>query len=300
MELFTRGVGYYTEDDVYAAARVFTGWNLDYPADPADRDNTLEFVYRASQHDTSSKTFSFPVYSDGSKTIPARSASSGMEDGLDLINALVMHPETARRMATKLYTFFVSETVAPSTAFIDALASVYLQNGTVMKPVLQYLFSSSEFQSASVQFTRYAWPVEYVVRAIKETGWVGFSLGTALSPLVSMGQQLLDPPDVAGWSLGQSWFSTGAMLARMNLASALTSNQKYNLAIAAAGSKSSARGVLDDLLTRLSPELDSSVYADLLSYATDGITWTGSDSQLQSKTPGLAHLILGSPDYQFV
>ena len=135
---------------------------------------------------------------------------------------------------------------------------------------------------------------------MKEAGWVGFSVGSTLSPLVSMGQELLDPPDVAGWDLGQSWFSTGAMLARMNFASTLASNQKFNLATAAAGARSSSRGVVDYLLTRLTPELDSAVYSDLLSYASDGISWSGSDAQLQSKTPGLVHLILGSPDYQFI
>ena len=300
MELFTRGVGYYTEEDVYAAARVFTGWNLNYPRDPADRSNEFAFVYNASGHDAGAKTFSFAVYSDGGRTIPARSQSDGMQDGLDLISALAMHPETARRLVTRLYTFFVSETVAPDPAFINDLATVYLQNGTVIKPVLQRLFSSPQFQAASTYFTRYSWPVEYVVRAIKETGWVGFSVGTTLSPLVSMGQQLLDPPDVAGWSLGQSWFSTGAMLARMNFASTLAANQKFNLAASAAGARSTSRGVVDHLLTRLTPELDSAVYADLLSYASAGLSWSGSDAQLQSKTPGLVHLILGSPDYQFI
>ena len=299
MELFTRGVGYYTEDDVYAAARVFTGWNLNYPRDPADRSNELAFIYNASGHDTGTKTFSFAVYSDGSRTIPARSQADGMQDGLDLITALATHPETARRLATKLYTFFVSETIAPDPAFINDLATVYLQNGTSIKPVLQRLFSSSQFQRASTYFTRYSWPAEYVVRAMKETGWVGFSVGTTLSPLVSMGQQLLDPPDVAGWSLGQSWFSTGAMLARMNFGSTLAANQKFNLAASAAGARSTSRGVVDYLLTRLTPELDGAVYSDLLSYAGAGISWSGSDAQLQSKTPGLVHLILGSPEYQF-
>jgi uncharacterized protein (DUF1800 family) len=300
MELFTRGVGYYTEDDVYAAAKVFTGWNLNYPANPNDRTDSFAFIYNANQHDTSAKTFSFPIYSDGSRTIPARSASGGMQDGLDLIAALAMHPETARRLATKLYTFFVSETVTPDQAFIDDLASVYLQNGTVIKPVLQRLFSSAEFQDSRVFFTRYAWPAEFVVRAMKETGWVGFSVGSALSPLVNMGQQLLDPPDVAGWNLGQGWFSTSAMIARMNFGSTLAANQKYNIASAAATAKSSARSVVDYLLTRLTPDLDTAVYSELLAYASAGITWSGSAAQLQSKTPGLVHLILGSPDYQFV
>ena len=72
MELFTIGVGHYTEPDVYAAARVFTGWNLARPGAAADGSQHYEFVYIANQHETGAKTFSFPIYPDGSKTIPAR------------------------------------------------------------------------------------------------------------------------------------------------------------------------------------------------------------------------------------
>jgi uncharacterized protein (DUF1800 family) len=299
MELFTRGVGYYTEDDVYAAARVFTGWNLK-PGDNNDSSSSYTFVYNANQHETSAKTFSFPIYSDGSRTIQARSASAGMQDGVDLINALAMHPETAKRLATKLYGFFVSETATPDPNLIADLANTYLQNGTVIKPVLQRLFTSPQFQDPSIFFTRYAWPVEFVVRSIKESGWAGFSLGTSLSPLASMGQELLEPPDVAGWSLGQTWFSTGAMLARMNFGSALAANQKFNLAAAAAPSRSSSRAVVDYVVGRLTVDLPSDVFNDLVAYAASGPAWTGSDAQLQTKAPGLVHLVLGSAEYQFV
>lgn len=298
MELFTRGVGYYTENDVYAAARVFTGWNLQTSGTPADPNASFRFVYRPEQHETSSKTFSFPIYRNGDTTIPARSASGGMQDGLELITALASHPETARRLVTKLYEFFVSETSSPDARLIDTLAAAYLQNDTAIAPVLRTLFTSTEFRSSSCFFTRYSWPVEFVVRAMKETGWNGFSAGSALSPLINMNQELFDPPDVAGWSLGQSWFSTGATLARMNFAAALAANQKFRLATAAAGARSSPQAVLDFLLTRLTPALDSRTYADLATYAAGGGAWTGSDAQLQTKASGLAHLIVGSPEYQ--
>src|SRR4029079_10395027 len=85
MELFTMGVGNYTEEDVYAAARVFTGWNLPRQGSAIDGSQHYEFVYLPAQHDTAAKTFSFPIYSNGSKTIPARGAADGMQDGLDLI-----------------------------------------------------------------------------------------------------------------------------------------------------------------------------------------------------------------------
>ena len=298
MELFSRGVGFYTESDVYAAARVFTGWNLQTSGPSNDITTSFSFIYRAQQHETSAKTFSFPIYGAGASTIPTRSASAGMQDGIDLITALASHPETARRLTTKLYQFFVSETNPPDPGFIDSLASVYLQNDTAIAPVLRVLFTSPAFESSSNFFTRYSWPAEFVVRAMKEVGWTGFSAGSVLSPLINMNQTLFEPPDVAGWTLGEGWFSTGAMLARMNFASTLAANQKFNLAAAANGARSSPQAVVDFMLTQLTPMLDSRMYADLSSYAASGGAWTGSASQLQAKTSGLAHLIVGSPEYQ--
>src|SRR5438105_3371965 len=127
MELFTVGVGHYTEDDVYAGARVFTGWNLQQPGSAADGSRHFEFIYNAGQHETTAKTFSFPIYPDGGRTIPARSAADGMQDGLDLINGLAANPNTGRYLAGKLWRFFVSEFRDPDPAFVERIASTYLQ-----------------------------------------------------------------------------------------------------------------------------------------------------------------------------
>ena len=103
------GVGNYTEADVYAAARVFTGWNLARPGAAGDGSQHYEFVYNAGQHDTAEKTFSFPIYPDGSKTIPARAAADGMQDGLDLHRRAGGASRTRRATwRRKLYRFFVS------------------------------------------------------------------------------------------------------------------------------------------------------------------------------------------------
>jgi uncharacterized protein (DUF1800 family) len=301
MELFSRGVGYYTESDVYAAARVFTGINLQTSSSDLRLPNvSFSWVYRPTQHDTAAKTFSFPIYAGGGRTIPARAAASGTQDAIDLINALAMHPETARRVVTKLYTFFVTETFAPDAPAIDYLANVYLQNGSAIKPVLQAIFMAPQFQEPVLFFTRYAWPVEFVVRALKEVGWTGYSAATALSPLLNMGQQLLEPPSVAGWNLGESWFSTGAMLNRMNWASNLVSNQQFRIAAAAAGARSSPQALVDFLTSRLTVDVDPAMRADLINYASAGGTWTGSDTQVRTKGAGIVHLILGSAAYQFV
>ncbi len=301
MELFTLGVGYYTEPDVYAGARVFTGWNLRRVGARPDNTAYYEFFYNPNQHDTAAKEFSFPIYPDGGRTIPARSAADGMQDGIDLINACARHPETGRRLARKLYGFFVSELSEPDPAFIDELARLFVQGNFSLRAMLRRLFTSPQFYDPASYNAHYSWPVEFVVRAIKETGWNGFSVNDALTPLVNMGQQLFEPPDVAGWELGRGWFSTGSMLARMNFAAQLTTNQRFNLRDASREPGRTPEALLSYFVDRFSlAEVDGEVRDALLDYLRAGGAWTGADSQLVAKAAGLVHLILGAAEYQFV
>jgi uncharacterized protein (DUF1800 family) len=301
MELFTFGIGHYTEEDVYAAARVFTGWNLRFVSRGGEPNDYYEFNYVPNNHDTTAKTFTFPIYRDGTRTIPARAAGDGMQDGLDFIAALARHPATAERLARKFWGFFISEVDQPDPDFVRGATSIYLLNDTRIGPVVQYALQSRWFQSPTNWHARYAWPVEYVIRAIKEVGWVGYSIDNARVPLVSMGQQLFDPPDVNGWELGRGWFSTGAMLARMNFASAISANQRFNLARSAGGAKGSVDEFSEFFLTRLSPApFDQEPAGELKAYLTATAAWTGSDAQLQQKSAGLTRLIVGSAEYQLV
>ena len=152
MELFTMGVGQFTEEDVYAGARVFTGWNLQRIGDARDPLGFYQFFYNGAQHDTSAKTFSFPIYTDGSKTIPARAESGGMQDGVDLLNALARHPETARRLARKLWSFFISEIRPPDEAFVARIANVYALSDCHMSPVVRAVLTSQEFDAPDSYF----------------------------------------------------------------------------------------------------------------------------------------------------
>ena len=301
MELFTMGVGHYTEPDVYAAARVFTGWNLQRIGNAADGSAHYEFIYVAGQHETSPKTFSFPIYRDGNNTIPTRSAADGMQDGLDLIDALAANPNTARYLAGKLWRFFVSEFRAPDPAFVDRIASVYFSSGYDMKAVMREVLLSPQFRDSASYFARYAWPVEFVIRVLKDIGWRGFSVNDALAPMSNMGQTLYEPPDVSGWKAGETWFSTGAMLARMNFAAQLTNNQKVNVLAGARLSGKTPDALLAYCLDQLvTAPLDTSVVGELNNYLRATGAWTGTDAQIQAKTAGLMHLIAGSPEYQFV
>lgn len=301
MELFTTGVGHYVEEDVYAAARVFTGWNLRAVGDRASAASTYyEYVYNANQHDPTAKTFTFAVMSDGSKTIPARPAADGEQDGIDLIRALARRPPTAERLARRFWAFFVSEFTAPPDSLIASMKDAYLNNETSIRAMLTRLFTSSEFLDPTVVNSRYSWPVEFVVRAIKETGWSGLSVDAAMNPLVNMGQQLYEPPDVNGWELGPGWFSTASMLARMNFAATLMSNQRFNLQQASANARNTPEALLESHLKRFTPmPLPDNTRTAMLDYLRQNATYPLSDANLANKASGLGRLIVGSAEYQF-
>ena len=301
MELFTMGVGHYTEPDVYAAARVFTGWNLQN-SEPYRRDdpNSFQaFVYNADQHDTSAKTFSFAI--NGSRTIPERAAAAGLQDGIDLITALAMHPETARRLARKFWRFFISEVHEPDPQFVEGAAAVYLQSGTEIRPMVRYVLSSPWFNDPSVRFARYSWPAEFVARAIKEVGWQGLKLADAKTPLTNMGMLLFEPPNVGGWPVGPGWFSTATMLARSNFAATLVAGQKEELAASLATDGQTQNGLVTAMRNRITTApLDANPQQVLASYLLAGGAWTGSAEQVATRGAGLARLLVGSAEYQLI
>jgi uncharacterized protein (DUF1800 family) len=295
MELFTMGVGTFAETDVYAGARVFTGWNL------ARTGGRSAFNYDGRQHDTDAKEFTFAITPDGNRRIPPRSEAQGMQDGLDLINAVARHPATGPRLARKLYRYFISEIGEPDDSLVQDLARIYYRENFEMKPVLRRLLTSAQFRDPASRYTRYSWPVEFVVRALKEVGWTGFSVNDALAPLLNMGQQLFEPPDVNGWELGPAWFSSGSMLARLNFAAQLATNQKFNLRDASRGFGRTPESLMSYLMDRMTPpDFAPDARRALVDYIHAGNNYTGSEAQVTTKAAGLVHLILGSGDYQLV
>jgi uncharacterized protein (DUF1800 family) len=301
MELFTTGIGHYTEADVYAAARVFTGWNLQLVGDRTNEVTSYyQFVYNANQHDANAKEFTFEIYPGGGRVIPARPAGQGMQDGLDLIEALARHPATADRLARRLYAYFVDEVDGPDEGLIREAAQAYLVSNYSIKAMLSRLLLSEQFLSGATAFRRYTWPAEFVVRSIKEVGWRGLSVDSAITPLVNMGQHLYEPPDVNGWALGAEWFSTSSMLSRMNYAASIAGNQKFNLARDASSYSQSPERVLEYLLARFpNAGFTSEGYSALLEYMKAGLTWNGSAAQLNTKVAGAVRLIVGAGEYQF-
>ncbi len=181
------------------------------------------------------------------------------------------------------------------------MADVYTRNDTNLKPVVAAILQSRWFVDPA-----HVYATVLVAGGVRGALGEGSRLGRLLggstrTPLTNMGQTLFEPPDVNGWELGQGWFSTGAMLARMNFASALAANQKFNLArdaVAARASPEQLAAYFTDRLT--AAPFDAVPYGELIAYLRSGGTWTGADTQLQSKAAGLVRLIVGSGEYQFV
>jgi Protein of unknown function (DUF1800) len=194
MELFTLGVGSYTEMDIREAARAFTGWHVNATGDG--------FEQNADEHD------------DGPKTIFGR---SGNWDGNDVLQFLLERPPCARFVAAKLYRFLVSETEPPAV-LLESLAEQLRKSqydiGATVKRVLRsrLFFSEHAFQK------RIKSPIEFVFGTVR-AAWPGpYAPADLVEPLESMGQSLFAPPNVKGWTGGKNWLTDSTLLARNNFA----------------------------------------------------------------------------------
>ena len=192
MELFTMGVGNYTEDDIREAARAFTGWGND----------DLVFVIDPDKHD------------DGTKTFLGRTGNFAGEDILDIILA---QPQTAIYIATKLYRFFVRENV--SQGFASHLGALLLENDYEIAPFLTTIFLSEDFYSEPSIATHIKSPTELIVSTYRKLGLTGLpGIPDPYSVSKTLGQILLYPPTVAGWGQGRSWITPGLLFERANFA----------------------------------------------------------------------------------
>jgi len=192
MEIFTMGVGHYTEMDIREAARAFTGWNF----------VDLKFVVNKDQHDDGEKTFL---------------GHTGRLDGVDVIDIIMQQPATADYIAGKIYRYFVREDLSPDLQ--KKLGAILRQNHYEITPLLETIFLSHDFYSPASVGTQIKSPVQLAVETYKKLGQTNipgvpdFNLATS-----ALGQQLFSPPTVAGWAGGQSWITPGLLLERGNLA----------------------------------------------------------------------------------
>jgi len=217
LELFSMGIGNYSEDDIKGCARAFTGWtlgNAEYMSIRASKDSiwpygriAWHFDYREEDHDDGEKTFL---------------GETGNFNGEDIIAIIVKQESTARFVATRLFQFFAADVITEAgEKTIEEMMATYFSSGYEIRDMLRTLFHSDYFKSEEARFARVKGPVEMVVGAIRMAGnYQNPALGIekVSNTMLYMGQGLLQPPTVEGWHEGSEWIDSGALVERVNFA----------------------------------------------------------------------------------
>ena len=192
MELFTLGIGNYTEDDIQQSARAFTGYRID----PVDES----FRYAPFQHDDGEKKFF---------------GQTGPFNGDDIIDLIVKNPACPRFITRKIWEFFVDDD--PNPGVLEAIAWNFQRNDFAIRPLMREIFQSAAFYSPDVIRAQIKSPVQWLVQTSKELE-INIPPGLlAMNALRQMGQVPFLPPNVKGWDGGKSWITTSTLLFRYNL-----------------------------------------------------------------------------------
>ena len=190
MEMFSMGVGNYSETDIREAARAFTGWNF----------VDLEFIVTPEKHDETTKSVL---------------GKQGAFDGVDVIDVILSQPVSSEYVAARIYRYFVRQDLSP--ALRAELGARLRESNYEIAPLLETMFMSRDFYSPASMATHIKSPVELVISTYKKMGLTEVPGVPDFNDLTeALGQKLLYPPTVAGWANGKSWITPGLLLARGN------------------------------------------------------------------------------------
>jgi uncharacterized protein (DUF1800 family) len=311
-ELFTLGIfdvvtgeANYTEKDVKEIARAFTGWKFRKERRGGPYD--FEFFVNDPEHD------------NGPKEIYGQTANF---TGKDVIDTICARRETARFLVKKMFDFFVHPLTSSSEdkRIIDKFADVYISSDHSIRELARSIFTSNEFFSPRARFALVKTPADFIVGAIRMLGAEydpGTSDGRKDNALAlwsaSMGMDMFNPPDVAGWALNIEWINTATMLNRFNYANELATRRPKNEEAVgfrvtnerlARHAKSSSKKTVKEFLKLLGPlKVDKKTQNALKNYLTTDdagrqIEWAVSEETIDKKIRGLVHQILILPESQ--
>ena len=305
LELFSMGVGNYTEADVRECSRAFTGWTITpkLPRFPMGRFD-WHFEYREEDHDDDEKTFL---------------GQTGRFNGEDVIDIICQQPATARFIARHLYNFFVADepqvpawSVTPpkDPQAVETIAKALTEAKYDVRSVLRVLFNSDFFKDAF--FARLKSPTEVVVGSVRLVG-AGEFPAPGYSELARqptyMGQDLMNPPSVEGWHSGTEWVNSGSLMRRINFAADLvgdvsrTGVQAIIHKVKEQGDLS-PEGFVDTCLDLMGPlEVDQDTRQELVDHVKEGgtLSW-GTERESASSSQRIAELlqlIVSVRDYQY-
>ena len=307
LELFSLGVGHYTEKDVFECARAFTGWTIG-PKMPRVPNHRFFFQYefRPEEHDYGEKEFL---------------GRRGNFDGFDIIDIILEQPACPRFIVRHLYNFFVAdETQVPAWNIepprdpeaIEYLASVFVDSGFELKPVLRALFNADFFKEALFQKVKS--PIETVVGTLRLTQDLqGPQPELPIVGQVSahMGQSLHNPPSVEGWQTGRDWINSGAVVGRINFVADRVSNTELpgvrriiERVAASNGHQMTPDQLVDQCVDLIGPlDVSERTRQELISHAVEEgeLSWAGGDDRQRSseRVGEMLALIAATTEYQF-
>ena len=234
LELFSMGVGNYSEDDIKEASRAFTGWtigNTEYMSLRAERDSiwpygriAWHFQFDADDHDYGEKEFL---------------GQRGEFDGEEIVDIICRQEATARFISRHMYHFFVAdEPPVPQWPYvepgdpeaIDALCNAYFESDYDIGHMLRVLFTSDFFKAQDSWYARVKSPAEMVTGVLRLTGEFHRPRPQIVErhqQMSWMGQFLINPPSVEGWHEGLEWIDTGTFVERLNFASSQMGNRDH-------------------------------------------------------------------------
>ena len=306
LELFSMGVGNYSEDDIKNAARAFTGWTFEQPQ-PLYPYGSYEtsFIYNENDHDNGEKTFL---------------GETGNFNGEDIIDIISEQEATAKFICRHLYTFFVEDEPQVHTWSIEPprnpealnqLINVFKKNNGQIKPLLRFLFNSDFFKDA--MFKKVKNPAELVAGTMKIVGKYsvipkeGEVVATLNSKVSVMGQDLMNPPTVEGWHTGHEWIDGGTLNERVNFAvdqfNDPTSPGIRDI-LNRLGKKLNSKDLLDKCLDLIGPlEVSKDTYEALEKYANAvgdiDLDMNEFKQENIEKITRMIQLIVSTREYQF-
>jgi uncharacterized protein (DUF1800 family) len=270
LELHTLGVdGGYTQDDVIAAARAFSGWTI------YDPQKFAEFQFNPGVHDRKEKVFL-------GHTI---SAMGGEQDALQVIDILAHHPSTAKFISKKLAQRFVADD--PPQALIDRMAATFTKTDGDLRAVLQTMFSSQEFLSEGAWQSKIKSPVEMVVSAVRALNADVNDTFILAQRIADLGEPLYGKLEPTGYpNTGAAWTNTASVLGRANFATALAAGQVPSVKVD---------------MSRFNSKGTVAVASELLGTAPSANMVAAIDKGVRGKdsTPSIiTTLVISSPDFQ--
>jgi uncharacterized protein (DUF1800 family) len=269
MELHTLGEnGGYTQQDVIAVARCFTGWTVGKPA------TKPEFQFAAFMHDHAEKTVL------GHKI----AAGGGESDGLQVIDILAHHPATAKFISRKLAQRFVADD--PPQTLVDKMAATFTKTDGDLRAVLETMFTSTEFFSEGAWQAKMKTPLEIVVSAVRAAGAETLDTFTLAQRVADLGEPLYGKIEPTGYpNTGEPWMNTAGLLGRINFATALMTGQVPGVKV------DSARLVGKDAADIARKILNRDPSPQTQAAIVDGLE--GKEEVLN-----IATLVISSPDFQ--